>query len=68
MRAVLETIETWVQRGDPVTLATVVATKKSAPQPVGTKMLTHDPKLDDPALTAALASDAGGRIHDVVLA
>jgi xanthine dehydrogenase accessory factor len=36
--AVLDTIEGWVQRGDRVAVATVVETKKSAPQPPGTKM------------------------------
>ncbi len=38
MNSVLDTIETWVQRGDKVAVATVVDTKKSAPQPAGTKM------------------------------
>lgn len=35
---VLDTIVDWVRRGDRVAVATVAATKKSAPQPVGTKM------------------------------
>jgi xanthine dehydrogenase accessory factor len=35
---VLESIEDWVGRGERVALATVVDTKKSAPQPAGTKM------------------------------
>ncbi len=38
MSSVLETVEGWAGRGDSVALATVVDTKKSAPQPVGTKM------------------------------
>jgi xanthine dehydrogenase accessory factor len=38
MNSVLDTIETWVQRGERVAVATVVETKKSAPQPAGTKM------------------------------
>jgi xanthine dehydrogenase accessory factor len=38
MSSVLETIDSWVQRGDRVAVATVVDTKKSAPQPAGTKM------------------------------
>jgi xanthine dehydrogenase accessory factor len=42
MISVLETIEEWVERGDRVALATVVATKKSAPQPAGTKMALND--------------------------
>jgi xanthine dehydrogenase accessory factor len=42
MTSVLETIQAWVRRGDAVALAAVVATKKSAPQPVGTKMAIND--------------------------
>jgi xanthine dehydrogenase accessory factor len=38
MRSLLDTVEGWVGRGDRVAVATVAATKKSAPQPVGTKM------------------------------
>jgi xanthine dehydrogenase accessory factor len=38
MNVVLDTIENWIQRGDRVAVATVVETKKSAPQPAGTKM------------------------------
>jgi xanthine dehydrogenase accessory factor len=38
MNVVLDTIESWIQRGDRVAVATVVDTKKSAPQPPGTKM------------------------------
>ena len=33
MNSVLDTIEGWVARGDRVAVATVVETKKSAPQP-----------------------------------
>ena len=38
MNVVLETIENWIGRGERVAVATVVDTKKSAPQPPGTKM------------------------------
>jgi xanthine dehydrogenase accessory factor len=38
MSSVLDTIDHWVTRGDRVAVATVVETKKSAPQPAGTKM------------------------------
>ena len=38
MNVVLDTIEDWIKRGDRVAVATVVDTKKSAPQPPGTKM------------------------------
>jgi xanthine dehydrogenase accessory factor len=38
MNSVLDTIDNWIERGDRVAVATVVDTKKSAPQPAGTKM------------------------------
>jgi xanthine dehydrogenase accessory factor len=38
MRDVAEQIEEWVARGDRVALATVVAVKRSAPRPPGSKM------------------------------
>lgn len=42
MNQVLETIERWRRRGDRVALATVVETKRSAPQPPGAKMAVND--------------------------
>jgi xanthine dehydrogenase accessory factor len=42
MRDVLEAVEGWAEGGDRVALATVVDTKKSAPQPPGTKMAVND--------------------------
>jgi xanthine dehydrogenase accessory factor len=42
MRDVIEAVESWVTDGDRVALATVVDTKKSAPQPSGTKMAVND--------------------------
>ena len=42
MKDVMEVVEDWVSEGDPVALATVVDTKKSAPQPPGTKMAIND--------------------------
>ena len=42
MKDVMEVVEDWVGEGDPVALATVVDTKKSAPQPPGTKMAIND--------------------------
>jgi xanthine dehydrogenase accessory factor len=42
MKDVMEIVEDWVRAGDPVALATVVDTKKSAPQPPGTKMAIND--------------------------
>jgi xanthine dehydrogenase accessory factor len=42
MKDVMEVVEDWVGEGDPVALATVVDTKKSAPQPPGTKMAINN--------------------------
>src|SRR4029453_4311056 len=42
MKAVLEGVEGWGGGGRPVALATVVDTKKAAPQPAGTKMAIND--------------------------
>ena len=42
MRDVIEQVDSWVARGDRVALATVVATKRSAPRPPGAKMAIND--------------------------
>ena len=42
MRGVLETIAAWTEHGDAIATATVVSTKRSAPQPPGTKMAVND--------------------------
>jgi xanthine dehydrogenase accessory factor len=38
MKDVIEEVDAWTARGDAVALATVVAVKRSAPRPPGTKM------------------------------
>ncbi len=38
MKDVLEQVDQWLARGDEVALATVVAVKRSAPRPPGSKM------------------------------
>ena len=42
MKDVMEVVQDWIDDGDPVALATVVDTKKSAPQPPGTKMAINE--------------------------
>ena len=42
MKDVLDTVDGWVAEGGAVALATVVETKKSAPQPLGAKMAVND--------------------------
>ena len=38
MREVRDDVQRWLARGDRVALATVVATRRSAPRPVGAKL------------------------------
>lgn len=42
MKDVLEDVETWVDRGERVAIATVVAVKRSAPRAPGAKMAVND--------------------------
>jgi xanthine dehydrogenase accessory factor len=42
MNDVIEDVETWVERGHGVALATVVGVKRSAPRPPGSKMAVND--------------------------
>jgi xanthine dehydrogenase accessory factor len=42
VKDVLEVIDGWTRRGSAVAVATVVDTKRSAPQPAGTKMAVND--------------------------
>lgn len=42
MRDVLTEIETWDERGERFALATVVATRRSAPRPLGAKMAINE--------------------------
>ena len=38
MREILPEVERWVERGEDVVVATVVATRRSAPRPVGSSL------------------------------
>ena len=42
MKDVLEDVQGWVDRGDHVAIATVVAVQRSAPRPPGAKMAVND--------------------------
>lgn len=42
MRELAENIERWRDRGDRIALATVVATRRSAPRPVGAKLIVSE--------------------------
>lgn len=42
MKDVVEDVQSWVDRGDRVAIATVVAVKRSAPRPPGAKMAVNE--------------------------
>src|SRR5256885_1297162 len=42
VREILSDVERWQERGDRVAVATVVATRKSAPRPVGSKLAVSE--------------------------
>ena len=42
MKEIIGAIERWRARGEKVAIATVVATRKSAPRPVGSKLAVSD--------------------------
>ena len=42
MKEILEDVERWRSEGKQVAIATVVATRKSAPRPVGSKLAVSD--------------------------
>jgi xanthine dehydrogenase accessory factor len=42
MKDVLEDVDAWTARGDAIALATVIAVKRSAPRPPGSKMAVNE--------------------------
>ena len=42
MKDVIDDVDRWIERGDKVALATVVAIRRSAPRPPGSKMAIND--------------------------
>jgi xanthine dehydrogenase accessory factor len=68
MKSVLETIEAWADRGDPVAVATVVETKRSAPQPVGTKMAINGREQVCGAVSGGCVEGAVVEVAERVLA
>jgi xanthine dehydrogenase accessory factor len=57
---VLDAIEVWTRQGNRVALATVVDTKRSAPQPRGTKMAVND-------RSAVVGAVSGGCVEGAVV-
>ncbi len=68
MISVLDTIDAWVTRGEPVALATVVDTKHSAPQPVGTKMAINSTDQVCGAVSGGCVEGAVVEVAERVLA
>jgi xanthine dehydrogenase accessory factor len=68
MTSVLDVIEAWVQRGDSVALATVVDTKRSAPQPIGTKMAVNGSEQVCGAVSGGCVEGAVLEVAEGVLA
>ena len=68
MRDVAEQLERWVDRGDRVAIATVVAIKRSAPRPVGSKMLISDRGEVFGAISGGCVEGAVVQVAEQVLA
>lgn len=68
MTVVLDALELWTQHGDRVALATVVETKKSAPQPAGTKMAVNEHGAIAGAVSGGCVEGAVVEVAERVLA
>ena len=61
MKEIVDQVEQWRERGEQVAVATVIATRKSAPRPVGAKLAVSE-------TGAMCGSVSGGCVeNDVVL-
>jgi len=65
---VTEVVERWVRAGDRVAVATVVETKRSAPQPIGTKMAINDSAQVWGAVSGGCVEGAVVEVAEAVLA
>lgn len=65
---VLDAVASWRGRGDRVALATVVETKRSAPQPVGTKMAVNDQGEVAGAVSGGCVEGAVVEVAETILA
>ena len=68
MKDVIEQVDKWVARGDRVALATVVATKRSAPRPPGAKMAISDSGDVYGAVSGGCVEGAVVEVAEAVLA
>ena len=46
MKEIVDEVERWRERGEQVAIATVVATRRSAPRPVGAKFAVSETRRD----------------------
>jgi xanthine dehydrogenase accessory factor len=68
MRELAESIERWRARGDRVALATVVATRRSAPRPVGAKLaVSEQGELFGSVSGGCVESDVAVQAADVIV-
>jgi xanthine dehydrogenase accessory factor len=65
---VTEVVERWVRAGDRVAVATVVDTKRSAPQPIGTKMAINESAQVWGAVSGGCVEGAVVEVAESVLA
>ena len=68
MKDVIEQVDRWVARGDRVALATVIATKRSAPRPAGAKMAISDTGDVYGAVSGGCVEGAVVEVAETVLA
>jgi xanthine dehydrogenase accessory factor len=64
---VLPELQTWIERGDRIALATVIAVKKSAPRPPGAKMAVNESGEVIGAVSGGCVEGAVIEIADAVL-
>src|SRR4051812_26926198 len=67
MRDVISDVDTWVERGDQVALATVIDVKRSAPRPPGAKMAVNDRGEVSGAVSGGGVEGAVGGVAEDVL-
>ncbi|MGI8904424.1 MAG: XdhC family protein [Solirubrobacteraceae bacterium] len=68
MKDVIEQVDAWTGRGDRVALATVVAVKRSAPRPPGSKMAINDRGEVHGAVSGGCVEGAVVEVAEKVLA
>ena len=56
MKEIVDEVERWRERGEKVAVATVVATRMSAPRPVGAKFAVSESRRDRAVRSRAAAS------------